>query len=57
MTCGLYMLRVLQSGLRLDDLDNLTLGMVYDIFTESGNDSCEYKRIATQADFDAFRNS
>lgn len=51
------MLRVLQNGLRLDDLDNLTLGMVYDIFTESGNDSCEYKRIATQADFDAFRNS
>ena len=40
--------------LTIDDLDCLSLGMVYDILTEAANDDCEYKQIATQEDFDRF---
>lgn len=54
MTTGLYMLRALQCGLALSDLDDVEYGMVLDIITESGNDNCEYDEIATQADFDKF---
>ena len=38
------------------DLDLLTIGMVFDMFTERGNDDAEddSARPATQADFDAF---
>lgn len=38
------------------DLDLLTIGMVFDMIVERGNDDCqdEYTRPATQADFDAF---
>ena len=54
MTTGLYMLRALQLGLTLSDLDRIEYGMVLDVITESGNDNCEYNDIATQADFDKF---
>ena len=59
MTTGLYLLRCLQHGFRLEDLDYIRPGLVFDVFTESTNDNYkdEYKQIATQADFDAFRNS
>lgn len=38
------------------DLDALTVGMVYDMMIERGNDEHEdeYAKLATQADFDAF---
>ena len=38
------------------DLDLLTVGMVYDMLIENGNDGCAdaYAKTATQADFDAF---
>lgn len=36
------------------DLDELTIGMVFDIFTEKINDEADYEREATQADFDNF---
>lgn len=36
------------------DLDELDVGMVYDIMIESGNDNEEYDIKATQADFDRF---
>lgn len=34
----------------------MTIGMVFDIFTERGNDDCEdeYQQVATQEDFDRF---
>lgn len=38
----------------LKDLDEITLGVVFDIITERGNDSHEYDELATQADIDAF---
>lgn len=53
-TTALYMLRCFQVGLHIADLEYLSVGMVLDIFTESGNDNYEYKDVATQADFNKF---
>ena len=54
MTTPLFLLRCLQIGLSLRDLDLLTVGMVNDIFVENQNDEYEYDEVADQADFDAF---
>ena len=52
MTTPLFLLRVVQMGLRLEDLDGLGYGAVLDMMTESSNDEYPYERIATQADYD-----
>lgn len=36
------------------DTDLLTIGEIFDIFTESGNDKAEYSYVAGQEDFDRF---
>lgn len=36
------------------DLEQLSIGTVIDIFTESDNDNYDYKQVATQSDFDKF---
>lgn len=54
MTTPLFLLRCLEIGLSIQDLDYLTIGMVMDIWTEKGNDSVKYDSIATQEDFDKF---
>ena len=46
------MLRALDVGLHITDLDYMPMGMVIDIFTEKLNDSYEYPYEATQADID-----
>jgi hypothetical protein len=51
---ALIVLRAVQIGLKLDDLDCLSLGMIYDILTEAANDDYNWKQIATQDDFDRF---
>ena len=48
------MLRCIQVGLTLKDLDVLSHGLVLDILTESANDDYKYKDKASQADFDRF---
>ena len=53
MTTPLFLLRCLQVGLSLRELDLLTVGMVNDIFTEQSNDDYKYPYLATQADMDA----
>ena len=53
-TTALFLLRTTQMGLSTFDLDNLTLGMVMDMWAELSNDSEEYAEIAGQDDFDAF---
>ncbi len=53
-TTALYLLRCIQLGLHMDDLDQLTYGMVVDIMTEQTNDSHKYRQLATQEDFDRF---
>lgn len=54
MTTALYMLRAVQMGLHVADLDALDFGDVLDIMTESNNDKTEYKQLANQSDFDRF---
>jgi hypothetical protein len=50
----LYLLRCLQSGLSIADLDLIEVGDAFDIMTEASNDSHKYSQIATQEDFDRF---
>lgn len=55
MTTPLFLLRCVQLGISIRDLDLLTIGMVNDMYTESSNDEYKgYKEIATQEDFDLF---
>lgn len=54
MTTPLFLLRCLEIGISIRDLDYLTIGMVMDIWTEKGNDSAHYDNVATQEDFDKF---
>lgn len=54
MTTPLFLLRCVQLGISIRDLDLLTIGMVNDMYAESGNDDWNYNTVATQADFDKF---
>ena len=54
MTTPLFLLRCVQLGISIRDLDLLTIGMVNDMYAENSNDHCKYKEIDTQADFDHF---
>ena len=54
MTTPLFMLRAVQLGVAVSDLDMLTIGLVLDMFTESQNESYKYPTLATQEDFDKF---
>ena len=54
MTTPLLLLRCVQLGLSIRDLDLLTIGMVNDMFAESRNDDYKYATLATQEDFDKF---
>ena len=54
MTTPLFLLRCVQIGLTLSDLDLLTIGMVNEMFIEKDNDEATYKYKATQDDFDRF---
>lgn len=56
MTTPLFLLRCVQLGLNIRDLDLLTIGMVNDMYAESGNDDYPYKQLATQKDFDSFQS-
>lgn len=48
------MLRCVQLGISIRDLDLLTVGLVNDMFTENANDNREYREVASQDDFDKF---
>jgi len=54
MTTALFLLRCLEVGLSVKDMDELTVGMVNDMFIEKNNDSYEWKEIASQEDMDRF---
>ncbi len=54
MTTALFMLRCVQIGISITDLDYLTIGMIDDMFIESINDEYNYPYLADQDDFDAF---
>ncbi|MCD8037534.1 MAG: hypothetical protein LUE96_00340 [Lachnospiraceae bacterium] len=50
----LLLLRYVQLGISIRDLDLLTIGIVNDMYCESSNDSCKYASLADQHDFDLF---
>lgn len=55
MSTPFFLLRCVQLGISIRDLDLLTIGMVNDMYAESSNDEYKgYAQIATQRDFDAF---
>lgn len=54
MNTALYVLRAKQMGLTLDEMEQLDEGFITDMIIEHNNDSCEYKEVATQEDFDRF---
>lgn len=54
MTTALFLLRCKELSLSMNDLDEITVGMVNDMFVEKSNDNYDWKEIANQDDFDRF---
>lgn len=54
MNTALFLLRCAEIGLSMEDLDDLSVGMVNDMFTEKANDGYDWKEVATQDDMDRF---
>ena len=54
MTTPLFLLRCVQLGLSMADLELLSIGLVNDMYAESKNDEYPYAVVATQEMFDAF---
>ena len=56
MTTALFLLRCVELGIAIADLEFLTIGLVLDMFTEKGNDEEAdfYAQIADQNAFDNF---
>lgn len=54
MTTALFLLRCAELGLSMTDLDELSVGMVNDMFVEKANDDFDWKVLANQSDFDRF---
>jgi len=55
MTTLLFLLRCVQLGISIRDLNLLTIGLVNDMYAENSNDDYKgYKEVATQEDFDKF---
>ena len=56
MTTPLFLLRCVQLGLHITELEYLTIGMIMDMFTEMQRDdnSDQFSYIGTQSDMDRF---
>ena len=54
MTTPLFLLRCVQLGISIRDLNLLTIGMVNDMYAESGNDEYKYTLLADQEMIDRF---
>ena len=54
MTTALFTLRAKQLNFTFEEINQLSTGEMFDIFTESSNDSAHYDRIASQEDMDRF---
>ena len=54
MTTALFMLRCVELGLNIGDLDLLTIGSVNDMFNEKRRDSLEWREEDSQADMNKF---
>ena len=47
MTTPLFLLRCVQLGLSMADLELLSIGLINDMYAESRNDECKYVQLAT----------
>ena len=54
MTTSLLMLRCVQLGIHISELEYLTIGMIMDMFTELQRDNEKFDQIASQDDMDRF---
>lgn len=56
MTTPLFLLRCIQLGISIRDLDLLTVGLIMDMYTESAidRDADDFAQLATQSDMDRF---
>ena len=54
MTTPLFLLRCVQIGLSISELDLLTIGTVNDMYAEMSNDDFNYPALATQEQMDRF---
>ena len=54
MTTPLFLLRCVEVGISIQDLDLLNIGLVLDMWTEKANDDMKYEQVAQQEDFDKF---
>jgi hypothetical protein len=54
MTTPLFLLRCIQLGISLSELDMLTIGIVNDMFSERERDEYEWVELATDSDMAAF---
>ena len=54
MSTPLFLLRCVQLGISIRDLDLLTIGIVNDMYVESGNDGYKYPVLASQEQMDLF---
>lgn len=51
---ALFLLRAVQLGLSIQDLNHVSIGMVLDMYSEYANDKEEYIEYADQEDMDNF---
>lgn len=54
MTTPLFLLRCVQLGISMGDMELLSIGLVNDMYAESRNDEWKYSEIGTQEDMDQF---
>lgn len=54
MTTPLFLLRCVQIGLSISELELLTIGTVNDMYAEMSNDDYNYPVLATQEQMDRF---
>lgn len=54
MTTPLFLLRCVQIGLSISELELLTIGTVNDMYAEMSNDDYDYAQTASQEDMDRF---
>lgn len=54
MTTPLFLLRCVQLGISMADMELLSIGLINDMYSESRNDECKYAELATQEDMDRF---
>lgn len=53
-TSALFLLRCVELGLSMADLDHLDIGMILEMFAEKSNDSIEYAELADAEDVARF---